>query len=116
MAKRVATDQEKQTQVDKMQVLQKEYSNLISSKSKLASQANENDLVLKELLLNPINTFKLTGPVLLKIDTQEAIANVRKRLAFINGEIARLDVNIKDQDAKVEAQKAMLIRMQDQPE
>lgn len=63
---------------------------MTQAQAKLMSQYNENDMVLKELkLLEPeANCYKLTGPVLLKQDVDEAKSNVEKRLQYIGDEMS----------------------------
>lgn len=62
---------------------------MTQAQAKLMSQYNENDMVLNELkLLEPeANCYKLTGPVLLKQDVDEAKSNVEKRLQYIGDEM-----------------------------
>lgn len=62
---------------------------MVNTLSKLGSQHNENDMVLKELELvdDEAKVFKLIGPVLIKQDLDEAKANVEKRLQYIKDEM-----------------------------
>ena len=55
----------------------------------LYSQLNENSMVKKELELldGDAKVFKLIGPVLVKQDQEEALANVSKRVEFIEAEL-----------------------------
>ncbi|KAF1784975.1 Prefoldin [Phytophthora cactorum] len=59
-------------------------------------QANENDMVKKELDLldDEAKVYKLVGPVLLKQDVDEAKSNVNKRLEFINNELSKVNSKI----------------------
>lgn len=62
---------------------------LATQRQTYAQQANENDMVKKELDLldDETKVYKLVGPVLLKQDVDEAKTNVNKRLEFINNEL-----------------------------
>lgn len=66
-----------------------DHSKMVNTLSKLGSQHNENDMVLKELELvdEDAKVFKLIGPVLIKQDLDEAKANVEKRLQYIQDEM-----------------------------
>lgn len=66
-----------------------DHSKMVNTLSKLGSQLNENDMVLKELELvdDEAKIFKLIGPVLIKQDLDEAKANVEKRLQYIKDEM-----------------------------
>lgn len=59
-------------------------------------------LVLQELALldDDANVYKLVGPALIKQDPVEAKSNVQKRLEFINGELARLEGQLKGSEEK----------------
>ena len=48
-----------------------------------------------KLLEEDSNIFKLVGPILVKQDPLEATSNVEKRLEFIQGELDRLDSQLK---------------------
>ena len=54
-----------------------------------------------ELLDEDSNIFKLIGPILVKQDPLEATTNVKKRLDFIQGEVDRLDAQLKRLDDKL---------------
>lgn len=86
----------------------------VSARQKLDSQLNENTLVLKELELleSDANVFKLTGPVLVKQDLDEAISNVKKRVEYITAEIKRQDTTLADQKEKQDTAKQVLTKIQ----
>mmetsp|Transcript_95160 Transcript_95160/g.205434 ORF Transcript_95160/g.205434 Transcript_95160/m.205434 type:complete len:131 (-) Transcript_95160:34-426(-) len=66
---------------------------LFGQKQQSLSQHNENTLVKGELdLLSETDTiFKLVGPVLMKVDLEEAKHNVSKRMEFIESDMKRVD-------------------------
>merc|ERR1719498_1501335 len=78
--------------------LQGEIQTLFVTKQQSLSQLNENSLVKGELdLLDERNTvYKLVGPVLMKVDLDEAKQNVSKRIEFIEGELVKVDKQIAD--------------------
>ena len=69
----------------------------VKSLQTLQTQANENDLVLKELELmtDTCQVFKVRGVGLTLVEKDEAIANVQKRLDYINKETGRVEATIK---------------------
>mmetsp|Transcript_27961 Transcript_27961/g.39318 ORF Transcript_27961/g.39318 Transcript_27961/m.39318 type:complete len:140 (-) Transcript_27961:40-459(-) len=68
----------------------------------LIGQQNENEMVKQELELldDSSNVYKLVGPVLMKNELDDAKQTVSKRLEFINGEISKLEKNIKTKEKK----------------
>ena len=100
------------------------------TRQKFTQQQHENELVLQvrtaapcwprqawlhlylimmqelELLEEDSNIYKLIGPVLIRQDPLEAKSNVKKRLEFIQGELDRVDSQLKkleDKSAKRQA-------------
>lgn len=49
------------------------------------------------------NVYKMIGPALVKQDMVEAKSNVTKRLDFIKSEVDRLEKQMKDLEAKMQA-------------
>ncbi|KAL0225523.1 hypothetical protein RCL1_003435 [Eukaryota sp. TZLM3-RCL] len=69
--------------------LQEEASNLYSLRTKFLGQQTENEMVLSELNLldSESKVFKLSGPVLLPQDLDEAKTVVRTRIGYITREL-----------------------------
>lgn len=68
-----------------------------------------------ELLDEDSNIYKLIGPVLIKQDPLEATSNVKKRLEFIQGELDRVDSQLKkleDKQSKRQATVSKYIKAQ----
>ena len=103
-----------QLEREKLQVLQKEYQKHITTRQQFDAQLNENDLVLSEFnrLAKTSEVFKLVGPVLVKQEVTEAIGTVKKRIAFIKGELERCDKNITGSEQKQETCRNGLSDMQ----
>nr|CAG4650679.1 EOG090X0MQF [Sida crystallina] len=105
-----------QQEVEKYKSVQKEYQKNIGTRQQLDSQLSENNGVKEELNLleSDSNVFKLIGPVLIKQDLEEARQNVAKRIDYIKGELKRLDKTIEDLDKKQDAQREVLVILQQQ--
>ena len=80
----------------------------------LTSQKSENESVLKEFnaLEEEANIWKLTGPLLVKQEKEDAHANVEKRLEFIISELSKVDENIKKQESAFETKRQELSKIQ----
>ncbi|CAH1271577.1 PFDN6 [Branchiostoma lanceolatum] len=107
------------TQLEKklkeFQGVQKDLQKTASTRNQLDVQLNENKIVKElELLETDANVYKLTGPVLVKQDLDEAKANVGKRIEYIDGEIKRQDATIKDFEEKQEKSRKELTTLQQQ--
>ncbi|EGW33750.1 uncharacterized protein SPAPADRAFT_48867 [Spathaspora passalidarum NRRL Y-27907] len=89
---------------------------LISARSQLETQYQENKIVLAEFenLNEDSKIYKLTGPVLLPQDFTEAKLNVTKRIEFIEGEISRVETKIADQEKKIETTRNKLLAVRAQ--
>ena len=98
------------------QSLQKEHQKMGQSFSKLMAQHNENEMVLKELKLlgEDAKVYKLTGPVLLNQDSDEACMTVEKRLQYINDEMKRTQNHLNDLEARCEEKKQKMMQLQAQ--
>ncbi|GAX74040.1 hypothetical protein CEUSTIGMA_g1490.t1 [Chlamydomonas eustigma] len=83
-------------------VIQSEMTKLVTTRTRLQSQVNENEMVLEELnrLDDEASVFKMIGPALIKQDLVEAKSNVNKRIEYIKGEIDRLDKQLKGLESK----------------
>jgi len=105
-----------QGEVEKLKAVQKDYQKSVTARQQLDAQLNENTLVKEELtrVEEDCNVFKLIGPVLVKQDPEEAKQNVSKRIDYINGEIKRQEVLIKDLEKKEEGHREVLAKVQGQ--
>ncbi|KAM7389419.1 hypothetical protein PAMP_023400 [Pampus punctatissimus] len=101
-------------ELEKYTQMQKDVSKSMSARQKLETQLTENNIVKEELdLLSSTNTvYKLIGPVLVKQDLDEAKATVTKRLEYINGEIQRYEMLLKDMEKKSEQHREVLSSLQ----
>lgn len=86
---------------------------LISSRSKLETQFQENKIVMEELnLLNDESKiFKLTGPILMPQGYSEAKLNVSKRIEFIEDEISRVEKKIEDNQKSIEKTRDTILEL-----
>lgn len=76
--------------------IQEELQKTVESKVQYETQIQENEMVKKELeLAKPDHAiYKLMGPLLVTQERDEAIHNVTKRLEFMRGMIASIDVKL----------------------
>ncbi|KAK9900617.1 prefoldin subunit [Cystobasidium minutum MCA 4210] len=105
---------EAQKLASEYQQIQAELQAIVETRAKLEAQHSENESVDKEFgLLTPNNTvYKLIGTALVKQDQAEAKANVKKRLEFIQGEIKKVEDQIKDIQKKSDAKRNQLVQLQ----
>ncbi|KIM66304.1 hypothetical protein SCLCIDRAFT_111231 [Scleroderma citrinum Foug A] len=110
----MSTDARLQETSAEYQKLHSDLAILVEKRTRLDTQLSENEMVKKEFAsLTPNNTvYKLVGPVLVLQDQNEAKGNVETRLGFIQGEIKRVDNQIKDMEEKAERKKVELVEMQ----
>mmetsp|Transcript_11094 Transcript_11094/g.34023 ORF Transcript_11094/g.34023 Transcript_11094/m.34023 type:complete len:129 (-) Transcript_11094:47-433(-) len=97
-----------------IQNIQQEIGKVTNQRIGLNSQLTENELVKKELaLLSDDSTiYKLVGPVLIKQDLVEANSNVGKRIEYINGELKRIDDQVKGLEGKQEDKRKTMVELQ----
>ncbi|KAK5779401.1 tubulin-binding prefolding complex subunit YKE2 PWA37_004277 [Arxiozyma heterogenica] len=96
----------------KYQKIQSELEDFILARQKLETQLQENKIVQEEFnsLKDDSKIYKLTGNVLLPVETSEANMNVQKRLEFINQEIERCENNIKTKQEELEKARSQLVQ------
>ena len=79
-------------EVKKIQHTQKRLSSLLSQRAKLLAQQNENEMVESELSTGggegEAAVWKLVGPVLVKVEVEEARSNVASRLKWFKEEMS----------------------------
>mmetsp|Transcript_10031 Transcript_10031/g.16429 ORF Transcript_10031/g.16429 Transcript_10031/m.16429 type:complete len:127 (-) Transcript_10031:714-1094(-) len=85
-----------------------------SSIENLRAQLMENQSVEEELNLldEDAEVFKALGPVLLKMDLDDAKATVKGRLERLNAEILRLDKVVKDKELEKQKIQPDIMRLQ----
>ncbi|GFY49109.1 prefoldin subunit 6 [Trichonephila inaurata madagascariensis] len=101
-------------ELDNMKNIQKSMQKAMAAKQTLDGQLSENNVVKEELeFLTPENkVYKMTGPVLVEQDIQEAKQNVEKRIMFITSEIKRNEELLKDLSNQQDKQQEILQRLQ----
>ncbi|KAK6453928.1 Prefoldin [Scheffersomyces xylosifermentans] len=84
---------------------------LISTRSQLETQYQENKIVLNEFdsLNDESKIYKLTGPILVPQEFAEAKLNVTKRIEFIEDEIKRAETKISEEEKKIEGTREKLL-------
>merc|ERR1712198_753139 len=103
-------------EVENYQKLQKDLQKVISARQQLDAQYNENKTVKDELdiLKAPAKVYKLTGPVLVKQDLEEAKMTVQKRIDYIQEELKRHEKTITEMRGKQDKHKETLAKLQQQ--
>ncbi|KAL6853113.1 Prefoldin subunit 6 [Amphichorda felina] len=91
------------------QKLQQDLQEFVASRQKLEGQKQENEF---DNLGEDETIYKLVGPVLLKQDKIEAESTVKGRLDYINGDISRVEGQIRETQEKMEKKKAEIIQIQ----
>lgn len=91
--------------------LQNSLNELMTARSKLETQLQENKIVQDEFsnLNDDSKIFKLTGPILMPQDYNEAKLNVSKRIEFIEGEIKRVETKIGENEKSIESTRDQLM-------
>lgn len=86
----------------------------MDSHQQLLSQLSENQQVQKEFSSLPSDAriYKRTGPVLVPQDFSEAKVNVDKRIEFIQSEIDRVDIRLKELATKRDALQQEIVTLQ----
>lgn len=99
---------------DKMKAIQKDLQKAVATKQTLDAQLSENKIVLEELeFLTPENkVYKMTGPVLVQQDIEEAKQNVETRILFMTSDLERNEELLKDLGSKQDKQQEILQRLQ----
>lgn len=93
--------------------LQTSLNDLLSGRSKLETQFQENKIVSGEFekLNDTSKIYKLTGPILMPQEYSEAKTNVSKRIEFIEGEIKRVESKISETEQKMESTRDQLLQI-----
>ena len=89
---------------------------LVEARSKLETQFQENKIVHEELeiLDDKAKIYKMTGPVLMPQDYEEAKMNVSKRMEFINHDIKRVEEKIESTQKELETLREKLFQVRAQ--
>lgn len=95
---------------------QAQLNELMGARSQLETQYQENKIVLTEFehLNLDSKIYKLTGPVLLPQQYDEAKLNVTKRIEFIEGEIKRVELKVEEQQKTIEGARERLVALRQQ--
>jgi len=107
---------EMQDEMRRLSDVGRKLNSLLLQRQKLLTQQNENEMVEKELTgLRDEDgvVWKLVGPVLLKVDVDEAKANVSSRIKWFKDEIGRLERQQKELDESRKAAQDKISRIQE---
>ena len=106
-----------EAETNEIKKIETEYQKLQINKRSMQEKKSENEMVMQELNLledGKATVYKLVGPVLAKIDTDEAKTNVKTRLDYIGKEIDRMDVLEKEFTGNVEDKRKTIMSLQNQ--
>jgi prefoldin beta subunit len=105
-------------EIAKFRELQEEVNQLQTTLQTVLSQETENEMVLQELNLlqekESAVVYKMTGPVLIKQDLEEAQQTVKKRLDFIRSEQKKIESKLDDKQKKGQELSSKIQQMQSQ--
>ncbi|XP_023237905.1 prefoldin subunit 6 [Centruroides vittatus] len=103
-------------ELEKYKTIQKDFQKTYSLRQQLDAQLNENNVVKEEmeLLESDSNVYKLTGPILIKQDLDEAKQNVSKRIEYITSELKRHDSTLQELEKKQDNQREVINKLQQQ--
>ncbi|KAM3569098.1 hypothetical protein VYU27_008798 [Nannochloropsis oceanica] len=98
----------------KYKALEAETQELMARRQLAMQQANENGMVQQELeaLESGDNVFKMMGPVLLRVEVEDAKQNVEKRLELIKGSMEDFDGKIQAKQKEAEELGSKIMGMQ----
>lgn len=93
--------------------LQQQLNKHVADRQQLETQLQENKIVLEEFaaLEEDAKIYKLTGPVLMPQDAEEAKMNVSTRLEFIQGEIDKVERSVKLVQEEMELTRGQLVEL-----
>ncbi len=102
-----------QTEVDTFKELKKQILDLTEKHRNLDTRKNENQLVKTELdlLEDEAVVYKRAGPALVKQDVEEARTDVSSKLRIIKSEMAKIDKQVKNLDAKAQQKEQKIIEL-----
>lgn len=95
---------------------QSQINEFADARSKLETQYQENKIVLDEFdhLDENSKIYKMTGPVLMPQDYNEAKTNVSKRIEYIQSEIQRVEDKIESTQQDMEKTRDKLLQVRSQ--
>lgn len=91
-----------QTLDAEVQELKRIYNDQSANRTKLFTQLQENKMVLSEFshCKEDSKIYKMVGPVIVNVDFLEAKSNVEKRIQFIEKELKKIEINLKENQQK----------------
>ena len=121
MASQPRPPPEVEEKLKEYKVIEGEVQELSSKKQAILAQLNENTLVQGELNMvmeEDPKVYKLVGPLLVRVDHEEAKQNVKKRLDFIEGEVKKIEglIDVKQGELNEKGKSIQEVQMRMQSE
>eukprot|EP00485_Elphidium_margaritaceum_P004544 CAMPEP_0202708452 /NCGR_PEP_ID=MMETSP1385-20130828/20663_1 /ASSEMBLY_ACC=CAM_ASM_000861 /TAXON_ID=933848 /ORGANISM="Elphidium margaritaceum" /LENGTH=135 /DNA_ID=CAMNT_0049367427 /DNA_START=22 /DNA_END=429 /DNA_ORIENTATION=- len=106
--------QKYQKEVEEYKELKRETGVKYEKRTRLDTTKNENVMMMDELarLEDDAVVYKKSGPVLVKIELEEARSDVGNKIRIIEDQIKQIDTQIKNIQSKIENKESKLSSMQ----
>ena len=106
--------QKYQVEVDNYKKLKLQTAEKLEKRTRLDTTKNENALLFEELALlqDDTNIYKKSGPILVKVDVEEARTDVQAKMRIISDQIKQIDTQIKNIENKVQSKEKSISEMQ----
>merc|ERR1712048_729627 len=89
--------QKYQVEVENYKKLKLQTAEKLEKRTRLDTTKNENSLLFEELALleDDANIYKKSGPILVKVEVEEAKTDVQAKMRIISDQIKQIDTQIK---------------------
>eukprot|EP01084_Bolivina_argentea_P150559 262919_1 len=106
--------QKYQQEVENYKTLKLQTAAKLEKRTRLDTSKNENSLLLVELniLEEDAVVYKKSGPILVKVDAEEAKTDVKAKMNIISDQIQQIDTQIKNIENKIQDKESTIGDMQ----
>ena len=103
-----------QSEVENYKKMKLETAEKLEKRTRLDTTKNENSLLMEELALleDDAVVYKKSGPILVKIETEEAKTDVQAKIRIISDQIKQIDTQIKNIETKMKDKEGKIGEMQ----
>lgn len=103
-----------QQEVENYKALKLQTADKLEKRTRLDTTKNENTLLMEELSLleDDAIVYKKSGPILVKIEVEEAKTDVQAKIRIISDQIKQIDTQIKNIETKIKDKEAKIGEMQ----
>ena len=101
-------------EVENYKVLKLSTAEKMEKRTRLDTTKNENSLLMEELTLleDDAVVYKKSGPILVKIELEEARTDVQAKIRIISDQIKQIDTQIKNIETKLKDKESKIGEMQ----